>query len=55
MKSGTLECIECGAPAKWVRSTQFAGEHPYCEKHAKEESDFGESDSYAFWYEVKDE
>ena len=46
-------CLECGSPATWVRSTQFAGEHPYCEEHAKKEPDFGENDSYTFWYEVK--
>lgn len=26
-------CIECGAPATWVRCTQFAGDHPLCDKH----------------------
>ena len=46
-------CLECGAKATWMRSTQFAGDHPYCEKHAKLEKDFGENDSYAFWYEIK--
>lgn len=46
-------CIECNKPAKWMRSTQFSGEHPYCEQHAKAEKDFGRSDSYSFWYELK--
>lgn len=47
-------CIECGAPAVWVRSTQFAGDHPYCLHHAQLESDFQrEPDSYQFWYEIK--
>lgn len=56
MKSGTHErCLECGAKAVWIRSTQFAGDHPYCEEHARQEKDFGENDSYAYWYEVKDE
>lgn len=55
MKSGTPEpCIECGEPAVWVRSTQFAGDHPYCKKHAEQESDFGENDSYAYWYELEE-
>jgi hypothetical protein len=42
-------CIECGAVATWVRHTQFAGSHPYCDKHARLEPDFNEFDSYAFW------
>lgn len=46
-------CLVCGQPAEWVRSTQFAGEHPYCTHHAKKEDDFGEDDSYSYWYEVK--
>ncbi len=47
-------CLECGAKATWMRSTQFAGDHPYCEKHAKEEDDFGENDSYTYWYEIEE-
>lgn len=50
-----MKCCECDMPAVWVRSTQFAGEHPYCEEHAKQESDFGENDSYAFWYKVDED
>ena len=46
-------CLECNKPAKWVRSTQFAGDHPYCEEHAREEKDFQENDSYAYWYKYK--
>lgn len=48
-----MKCIECGEPATWVRSTQFAGEHPYCTKHAHKEKDFGKNDSYEYWYELK--
>lgn len=49
-----LECLVCGQPAQWVRATQFAGDHPYCEHHAKKEDDFeDEGDSYSYWYEVK--
>lgn len=47
------KCLECDERATWMRSTQFAGDHPYCEKHAKLEKDFGENDSYGFWYEIK--
>lgn len=46
-------CLECGKPAQWVRSTQFAGDHPYCEEHAREEKDFQENDSYAYWYKYE--
>ena len=49
------KCIECDKPAVWVRHTQFAGDHPYCDTHAKQEKDFGENDSYTYWSEVKDE
>lgn len=46
-------CLMCSEPATWVRSTQFAGDHPFCEEHAKQEDDFNENDSYTFWYEIK--
>jgi len=45
----TEKCVMCDEPAVWIRHTQFAGEHPYCEDHAKMEGDFGVNDSYAFW------
>ncbi len=50
-----MKCCECGEPAVWVRSTQFAGDHPYCEKHAKEQNDFGVNDSYEYWYNLEDD
>ena len=45
----TEKCVMCDEPAVWVRHTQFAGEHPFCEHHAKMEEDFGVNDSYAYW------
>jgi endogenous inhibitor of DNA gyrase (YacG/DUF329 family) len=46
-------CLECGKPADWVRSTQFAGDHPFCDEHARKEPDFEkDGDSYFYWYEV---
>jgi len=48
-------CIECEKPATWVRCTQFAGDHPYCEEHARLESDFNDSDSYLYWTELKND
>ena len=47
---GEKECIEL---ATWMRHTQFAGNHPYCTTHAKEEENFGKSDSsYFYWAEL---
>jgi hypothetical protein len=43
-------CDDCGQPAVFVRYTQFSGDHYFCEKHAKEESNFGQEDpSYFTW------
>jgi hypothetical protein len=56
MKSGTREkCMLCDKDAEHIRSTQFAGDHPYCDEHARMEDDFGQDDSYAFWIKVNDE
>ena len=50
------KCIECSEPATWIRSTQFAGDHPYCEHHAMQQSDWeDEPDSYSYWYKVDGE
>lgn len=40
---------DCDQEAKYLRLTQFAGTHPLCEKHAKEDVDFMKSDSYTAW------
>jgi len=48
-------CINCTDEAVWIRSTQFAGDHPFCDKHAKEEENFGVDDSYQYWYRLEDE
>jgi len=45
----TEKCVMCDEPAVWIRHTQFAGDHPFCEDHAKMEEDFGMNDSYAYW------
>lgn len=50
-----LECLECGEHADWVRHTQFAGSHPFCDKHARAEEDFEEEDSYKFWEDLNAE
>ena len=45
----------CDKDATWIRSTQFAGDHPFCEEHAREEKDFGINDSYEHWLQVATE
>jgi|SRR3989338_2500674 len=43
----------CNEPAVWMRFTQFSGDHPYCDKHARAEENFGQEDpSYFFWQEL---
>lgn len=52
-KSQNIECIMCENPAEWVRCTQFAGDHPFCDGCAKKEDDFGEDDpSYFYWHKL---
>lgn len=48
------KCLMCDKPADWIRSTQFAGNHPFCDEHARQEQGFGDSDSYEYWYKVKE-
>ncbi len=40
---------DCSKAAEYVRHTQFAGSHPLCEEHAKEDKDFLKNDSYTSW------
>lgn len=47
------KCLECGESATWMRATQFAGDHPYCDAHANFQTDFGQNDSYSFWYKIQ--
>ena len=44
----------CDENARWLRCTQFAGDHPFCDLHALMEEDFGEADSYTYWSEVEE-
>jgi len=39
-----IKCYWCDKPATWMRYTQFAGNHPFCDKHAELETDFGSDD-----------
>ena len=47
-----MNCLNFLMIRRPPRSTQFAGDHPYCIEHASREKDFGENDSYAYWYEL---
>lgn len=43
-------CMECGAPAVWVRQTQFSGAHHFCQTDAEAQPGFGQQDSsYSVW------
>lgn len=49
-----MECMgdayeDCKEEAAYIRHTQFAGSHPLCEKHAKEDDKFMQNDSYQVW------
>lgn len=44
----------CKQPVAWIRHTQFAGSHPFCAEHAKEERDFLVSDSTKDWEQVNE-
>lgn len=49
----SVHCVECDNHAVWMRNTQFAGTHPYCDKHARAQSDFDENSSYTDWSLLK--
>lgn len=36
------KCEECGGEPIWVRRTQLAGDHYFCNPHALQQSDFGD-------------
>ena len=43
-------CKDCQENPEWERRTQFAGNHPFCDVHARLEPGFGDdSSSYFFW------
>ena len=42
-------CMMCDKPAKYIRYTQFSGNHPFCNECAKLENAFGEVDNYEYW------
>ena len=46
-----IKCVICDEPATWMRYTQFAGNHPFCDKHAELETDFGSDD--IDWEKIK--
>ncbi len=42
----------CDKPARWIRHTQFSGDHPFCGTCARKEKGFGISDSYQDWEKI---
>lgn len=53
-----MQCIgtafnDCTKSAKWIRQTQFAGDHPLCKECAKEDKNFKINDSYQTWKKLK--
>jgi hypothetical protein len=47
-----IKCLECKKVARWMRYTQFMGNHPFCDDHAKKQEDFGHDTSYLGWGEI---
>lgn len=52
MTPADLRCSDCHRTAVWVRHTQFAGVHPFCDEHASHERNFGQSDPSGFRWEA---
>jgi hypothetical protein len=47
----TFPCYE----VRWVRCTQFAGDHPYCGDCAPKEKDFGDdTNSHSYWCTIEE-
>lgn len=44
-----MNCLKCENEAVWIRHTQFAGNHPFCNECARGEKDFGKESPYYFW------
>lgn len=51
MSAFSKECCvaKCTKSPKWVRKTQFAGNHAFCEDCAKKEPDFGKGNPSCIW------
>lgn len=43
LKAGQT-CMDCELLAIWCLSTQFSGDFPFCDKHARAEKTFGKID-----------
>ena len=50
LKDKKRDMCSCGAPADWLRVTQFAGTHRFCDMHAKAETDFGQDNPSSFYW-----
>lgn len=45
----------CDKPAVYVRYTQFAGTHYFCEECGPKEDDYACRDSYLFWEDLRNQ
>lgn len=50
--NNAVSCDCCDGQVRWIRHTQFAGNHFFCIGHAKQEKDFLEVSSAKDWEEV---
>lgn len=49
---GNTDDPNCSAPVVWIRKTQFAGDHYFCDAHARAEKDFSENSSTTVWFQI---
>jgi len=47
-----IKCVMCDELATWMRYTQFAGDHPFCDKHAYDE--MGKDSNDGDWESLDD-
>jgi hypothetical protein len=52
LKEAPTKCFDCDLPAVWVRYTQFAGDHYFCQAHAEREKDFSDK---SLWDKLNDD
>jgi hypothetical protein len=47
------KCLAKEKDIQWVRCTQFAGDHPFCDICAKKEKNFLKDDDSCYWVPMK--
>lgn len=46
-------CLDCPNESKYIRYTQFAGNHPFCEDCARKQKDFDNNNNVdIIWKEI---